>query len=136
MLPRWKWTPALTLVAPVFHAVLYTSGMILLNLHQTASGDEAIDLTSYHGVVTMFTNPNVVFVGWVHYVVFDCLVGRMMVMDSVQLGASITFHILVVVPSLLLTLMAGPMGWLTYMGFRQIFLIPSAKSETFKVKLF
>jgi hypothetical protein len=131
-LPRWKWTPTLSLLAPIFHAAIYTSGMIMLNIN--APDDHEVDFFTFEGVFRMFQNPNVVFIGWVHYIVFDCLVGRMIVMDSVQLGCSITFHVLAVIPSLFFTFMAGPMGWLLYMGLRQVFLSPSAAPT--KEKLF
>lgn len=123
-LPWWQLTPSLCLVPLLLQAAVYTSGMIMLNLNAPDVFD--MDIFTYQGVVRAFQNPNVVFIGWVHYAVFDCLVGRMIVMDSVQLGGGMKFHVLAVIPSLVFTLMAGPMGWLLYMGLRQMFLIASA----------
>lgn len=135
-LPRWKWTPALTLIVPIFHAVIYTTGIIMLNVNSTTS--EQPDFSTYEGVVTLFKDPNAVFLGWIHFVIFDSLVGRMVVMDSIQLGASTTFHIFAVIPSLGLVFLLGPMGWLIYMGLRQVFLVPtpSTKSGPTKAKIF
>ena len=60
------------------------------------------DFSSLEGVVTMFRDPNGVFCGWVHYVVVDLLVARMEVMDFVQRGASVRFHILMMIPCIIL----------------------------------
>jgi len=123
--PRWKWTPSLVLIAPLLHSVIYVSGLVSI----MTSGDGGVDFSSFEFVVQMFKNPNAVFVGWTHYLVFDCLVGRMIVMDSVLCGASLVFHFLAIVPSLFLTLMFGPTGWLTYMLLRQAFLAPQKAGE-------
>merc|ERR1711976_891085 len=84
ILPRWKWTPSLVLIAPLIHSIIYISGLISLLL--SGDGDEAIDFSTFESVVKMFKDPNAVFVGWTHYIVFDCLVGRMIVMDSIASG--------------------------------------------------
>ena len=54
--------------------------------------------------------------GWIHYLAFDLMVGRWIVKDSIDEHIS---HVLVV-PCLILTLMAGPVGWLLYCLVRRI----------------
>lgn len=126
LFPRWKYTPTLTLIPPLIHAAIYTVSIVNLML---SSDDEQADFMTLKGVVEMFANPNVVFIGWVHYIAFDLLVGRGICMDSVSRGASTVFHVLVVIPSLFLTLMAGPAGFLLYAIIRTIAL-PEPKEKT------
>ena len=131
--PRWRWTKFITVLPPLFHAYVYVGGMISLALFSNYPDPEPIDFSTLLGVIKMFQDPNNMFVGWVHYVVFDLLVGRMMVFDSIERGASLTFHYLVMVPCLALTLLFGPTGWLLYMGIRQVFL-PEKQPTPEKIK--
>ena len=48
---------------------------------------------------------------WVHYLVFDLLVGRGIVADAHANGIGIVGHWLFVVPCLFFTLMLGPSGF-------------------------
>ena len=52
--------------------------------------------------------------GWIHYLAFDFLVGRVVLADAQRRG----IHHLLVVPCLLLTFMLGPTGYLVYAGVR------------------
>jgi hypothetical protein len=136
--PRWKYTPTLSLVVPCLHSILYVSSLVSAVQHDK-SGDD-IDFFTFQGVVKAFDNPNVVFAGWVHYIVFDCLVARMIFLDSIQRGASLSMHFVVVVPCMFFTLMVGPTGFLMYTVLRQIAL-PVKESEgrsddDVKVKVF
>jgi len=127
-LPRWKWTPSVTLIIPILICMMYTSGMIFY-ISDTTNQDT--DLFTFEGIVNAFQNPNLVFIGWIHYLAFDCLVGRMILLDSIRLTMTTTtlttigFHILVVIPSLFFTLMLGPIGFLLYMTARIILWNPS-----------
>lgn len=122
VVPRWEWTATLSLVVPLAVCVVYASGMLLFALDER---NQETDLFSFQGVVKAFQNPNLVFLGWIHYIAFDCLVGRMMVLDSIELGVSTTFHIIVMVPCLFFTLMLGPIGFLLYATVRQLVMRPS-----------
>lgn len=130
--PRWKHTPTLTLMGPIIHAVIYTlSALSVMLAGDDGDGNSApVDFSSLEGVVALFKDPNGVFVGWVHYVVYDALVGRWIAQDSVERGASSMFHALVIVPCLLLALMFGPMGWLLYISMVRTFLLPSNNEST------
>lgn len=125
VLPRWKWTPTLTLIPPLIHAAMYMFSIATLML----TADEQGDLFTFEGVVAAFKDPNVVFIGWVHYLVFDLLVGRAISMDAITRGCSGFLYLICVVPCLFLTLMAGPVGFLLYAIFRTIAL-PEPKEKT------
>lgn len=134
VLPTWKYTPALTLVTPIIHSIVYVG--CLLSSIMAAGGTDEIDFSSLQGVVTMFKDPNVVFIGWIHYIAFDLLVARMICLDSVDRqrrrrdgrssSSSSTFsilvHILFVVPCMFATLMFGPTGFLLYMTLRPVLM--------------
>mmetsp|Transcript_8723 Transcript_8723/g.12848 ORF Transcript_8723/g.12848 Transcript_8723/m.12848 type:complete len:110 (+) Transcript_8723:8-337(+) len=96
---------------------------------------DAPDFSTFEGVVNLFKDPNGVFVGWIHYVVFDALVGRWIALDSVDRGCSLLVHVFVIVPVIFLTLMLGPMGWLLYVAVVRTLLLPSSnKNDTTKAK--
>lgn len=117
--PQWKWTPTLTLVTPMFHSFLYAGA--LFSLMFFSEDPPTMDFGSLDGVVRTFQDPNVVFVGWVHYIAFDALVGRMILLDSLRCQVSLAFHIFGVIPCLLLCFFFGPVGFFLYMLLRKIF---------------
>lgn len=127
--PRWEWTPALTLVGPVFFAAMYALSATSLMLF---GGDGAtdIDFSSLEGIVNLFRDPNGVFVGWIHYVAYDALIGRWIALDAAARGCSLSMHAVAVVPCLFLALMFGPMGWLLYLAVVRPFLPGAAASDT------
>eukprot|EP00526_Cylindrotheca_closterium_P023312 CAMPEP_0113601244 /NCGR_PEP_ID=MMETSP0017_2-20120614/126_1 /TAXON_ID=2856 /ORGANISM="Cylindrotheca closterium" /LENGTH=157 /DNA_ID=CAMNT_0000509525 /DNA_START=33 /DNA_END=503 /DNA_ORIENTATION=+ /assembly_acc=CAM_ASM_000147 len=121
-LPQWRWTPTLTLVTPILQSLLYALGIFSMILFPQDPDAAQLDFFSLEGVVTGFSNHNIVFVGWVHYFVSDALVGRMVLLDSLSRNASTKFHIFGVVPSLFFCCMLGPVGFGLYMILRSIFL--------------
>lgn len=111
-LPKWKYTPTLAKAAALFQSGLYASCLIA-SIASGNSGD--IDFTSLSGIVKMFSNPDVVFIGWVHYLAFDLMMGRMMLQDFMEReGWSYLKHALIMVPCLWTTLMFGPTGLVLY----------------------
>ena len=89
--PTWKYTPALSLVVPIIHSFIYVGSlfslMMMASSKKITDDDEEQadpDFTTLQGVVTMFKDPNIVFVGWIHYIAFDLLVARMICMDSIE----------------------------------------------------
>jgi len=127
--PRWKWTSTITLAGPIFFALMYTLGVISMMLIGEEDAPE-IDFSSLEGIVNLFKDPNGVFVGWVHYVVYDALIGRWITLDSVDRGCSLVMHVLVIVPCLFLALMFGPMGWLLYLAVIRPFLLNTAATSS------
>jgi Domain of unknown function (DUF4281) len=72
--------------------------------------------SSLSAVATLFSSPGVLLAGWVHYLAFDLLVGRVIVDDGRQRGV----HRLAMLPPLVLTFLFGPLGLLTYLGLRAV----------------
>ena len=66
--------------------------------------------SSLAGVSALFANPAFMLAGWIHYLAFDLLVGRVILADAQRRGIP---H-LAVVPCLVLTFMFGPLGYLLY----------------------
>jgi hypothetical protein len=60
--------------------------------------------------------PHMMLAGWIHYLAFDFLVGRVVLADSQRRGIP---HLLVV-PCLALTFLLGPAGYLTYAAVRLV----------------
>mmetsp|Transcript_27373 Transcript_27373/g.64343 ORF Transcript_27373/g.64343 Transcript_27373/m.64343 type:complete len:227 (+) Transcript_27373:51-731(+) len=115
--PGWEYTKSAALVAPVINAVMYVIVVAFLITHPPPDAP-AVDFGSLSSIVTAFQNPDGVFAGWLHYCVFDPLVGLGEVLDSQQNKVP---HALVV-PCLILTLLLGPMGFLLYLAVRSVTL--------------
>jgi Domain of unknown function (DUF4281) len=126
ILPRWKYTPILTLVAPLINAAVYALSITALMMGNE-TGDQP-DFSTLDGVVQLFQNPNGVFVGWVHYLVFDLLVGRAISMDAIDRGASNVVYAIAVVPCIFMTLYLGPVGFLMYSLVRTILTMLGSSS--------
>jgi hypothetical protein len=60
--------------------------------------------------------PGMLLAGWIHYLAFDFLVGRVVLADSQRRGIP---HLLVA-PCLFLTFMLGPTGYLAYAAVRLV----------------
>jgi len=71
---------------------------------------------SLNGVMELFTNKTAVTAGWVHYLVFDLMVG----IWEKKNGMKYNIHHLLLVPCFLLTFMLGPLGLLLYLLIRFI----------------
>jgi hypothetical protein len=78
----------------------------------TLGGEGGMD--SIASVREGFEHDGVLLLGWVHYLVFDLFIGAWEVRDAQKQGIS---HFLIV-PSLVLTLLLGPIGLLTYLTIR------------------
>lgn len=91
-------------------AVTYT---VLLVRALTGDGFSG-DLTTLAGLTEGFSRPEAVLVGWVHYLAFDLWVGSWAIEDA---GKRRIPH-LAMLPVLVLTLLAGPVGLLVYLGLR------------------
>ena len=115
VLPHWSWTGHIvhSIIIPIILGVAYTwffaSGAF--------SGDQGGGFGSLDQLMILFTQPAAVLAGWIHYLVFDLFVGAWEVRDAKRRGLN---HLLVL-PSLFLTLMAGPMGLLLYLLTRAAF---------------
>ena len=111
-LPRWRHTPAVTLGFVVLYSAMYA--VLLLQRALAAPLPEGAGFGSLEAVVALFSDRDVVFAGWTHYIAFDLFVGRHIILDSQRTGLP---H-LAVLPLLPLTLMAGPAGLALYTGLK------------------
>ena len=75
-------------------------------------------------VAALFQKPELLLAGWIHYLAFDLFIGGWEIRDSQRLGIP---HLLMI-PSLVMTFMLGPIGLLFY------FAIRSAKTRALKLE--
>jgi len=105
ILPRWRWTRIVAAYAvPAALGVVYL--LIMLQEFDLDGGG----FGSLAEVSRLFENPWMLLAGWIHYLAFDLFIGAWEVRDATRL------HIphLYVIPCLLLTFLAGPVGLLLY----------------------
>jgi hypothetical protein len=105
-LPQWKWTQRIVVagILPLLLGIVYLS-IILLHF-----GDSGGDFNSLNGVMQLFTSKWGVTAGWIHYLAFDLFIGSWELSNGQKNG----IHHLVLVPSLLLTFLFGPIGLIVY----------------------
>ncbi|WP_374599367.1 ABA4-like family protein [Brevundimonas sp.] len=105
----------LVLVARVIGVALaLTYAGLLIGSIVGGGMSEGGGFTSLAGVAALFSRPEAVLVGWVHYLAFDLWVGAWAIEDAGRRGVP---H-WAMVPVLFLTLMAGPIGLLVYLAVR------------------
>src|SRR6516165_5969852 len=97
-------------IVPSLFAVPYTA--IIVSTFGRAPGG----FSTLAGVGMLFSNPWLLFAGWVHYLAFDLLIGSWELQDAHEHGIS---HLLVL-PCLALTFLFGPAGWLLYTILRSV----------------
>jgi hypothetical protein len=79
-------------------------------------GPQESSFFTLEGVTRIFTTPRTIIACWVHYLIFDLFVGAWIARDRARLGLP---H-LASVPSIVLTLLFGPVGLLTWIVIRGI----------------
>lgn len=138
--PRWKYTSSLTLIPPFIQALIYVWAFIHVGLISESMNEPTNSSMKPFGLEHIYTlfsyHPDFVFVGWVHYLCFDLLVGRGITLDIIQRNKSSTITLYVILlPCLFLTFVAGPIGFLLYMII-QLFLpyLSSTSSSNTKSK--
>lgn len=102
------------ILLPLMLSAIYL-GLILLHFRGAQGG-----FGSLADVATLFQKPELLLAGWIHYLAFDLFIGGWEIRDSQQNGIP---HLLMI-PSLVMTFMLGPIGLLFY------FAIRSAKTRT------
>lgn len=134
--PTRKVAHAATLLIPLFHSTLYALCVLSVSMYPDQQAQQqqqaAPDFSTLRGVAEMFrTSADAVFLGWTHFVAFDLLVGRWIVLDYIAVAAAASsssnsynyvLHWIAVVPCLLLTLLLGPVGLLSYAILKFLFL--------------
>ncbi len=74
--------------------------------------------SSLPDVALLFSDPWLLLAGWVHYLAFDLFVGSWIVRDARDRQIRHLF----LLPSLALTFLFGPGGWLSYLLLRGVLL--------------
>ena len=109
-LPGRRWAErASAWVVPGVLAASYVA-IIASSWGQSSGG-----FSSLADVALLFEDPWLLLAGWIHYLAFDLLIGNWIVRDAQQRGLSHGW----VLPSLVLTFLFGPAGWLSYLGLRR-----------------
>lgn len=116
LVPGWRHTQRVALISPTIHAILYSA--LLVHLTRFPPPGLAVDFSSLEGIMRGFATADGAFAGWLHYCVFDPLVGLGIVLDARQNRVPHLFC----VPCLLLTMFAGPMGFVGYLLLRNALL--------------
>ena len=106
--PRWHITRdwAAPVIAPIIIGAVY----VWLMMNNFSSAPEGAGFGSLAGVALLFSVPELLLAGWIHYLAFDLFVGAWEVKDAQQAG----IHHVAVIPCLFATLMFGPGGLVLY----------------------
>ena len=104
----------LVAAARVVAVVLAFGYVIGIAAALTASGGPMPDLTTLSSLAHAFSTPRVMLVGWVHYLAFDLWVGAWETEEAGRRGMP---HA-ALVPCLVLTFLAGPVGLLLFLVLR------------------
>ena len=123
LMPRKTMVSALVLYLGVgLLCLVYTIGFIAvfggLADPQRPAGVPPPDLTDYSiaGLRPFFMSDAGILIGWTHYLAFDLFVGRWIAKDADDRG----FSRLAQIPFLFATLMAGPIGLLSWLATRKL----------------
>ena len=112
--PRWKVTQFAvhSIAIPVILGLTYA----WLLWRATMGGEGAVgsSFSSLAGVMALFSAPVAATLGWIHYLIFDLFIGAWESRDAQRRGIS---HWLVI-PCLVVTLLAGPIGLMLYLLLR------------------
>ena len=114
--PRWRGTDlvAHSALYPVAYGLIYL-GAVAASLASPAAMDAGVDFTTMEGVAAIFSHPLGILAGWTHFLVFDLFVGAWEARDARRRGIA---H-WKLVPCLVFTFLAGPLGFLIYLAVRR-----------------
>lgn len=113
------WRRGLAVLAARWAAAILAGAYASLLVAQFARGTGGMDFATFASIDALaaaFGQPEVLVVGWAHYLAFDLWVGSWIVEDA---GARRIGHPWVA-PCLLLTFLAGPVGLLSYLVVRTV----------------
>ncbi|MBD2394431.1 DUF4281 domain-containing protein [Cyanobacterium aponinum FACHB-4101] len=123
-LPNWQWTQKIMKSYVIFLPLIF----VYIYLFITGLNSESIEVLSnpkLTDLAQVFSNPNITFAGWVHFLVLDLFLGRYIYWQG-QTEKIWTIH------SLILCLFAGPIGFLSHIitRFIQLSIIQKTEAET------
>jgi hypothetical protein len=112
LLPGQRWVVEILarVVIPLIIAAIYL--FLMASNYATAPADAGFG--TLDAVASLFTIRGLLLAGWIHYLAFDLFVGSWEVSDARANG----IHHLLVVPCLLATFMAGPIGLALYFAIK------------------
>lgn len=109
--PMRRWAdPLCGFIVPALFAACY---LVLLAANFGSAGG---DMGTLAGVQTLFSQPNMLLVAWLHYLAFDMFVGGWISRTGDAEGVSPWL----LTPILLLTLFFGPVGFLLFVLLRLV----------------
>jgi hypothetical protein len=117
---RWAAHVVSGWVIPALLACFYVAILV------TQWGQSPGGFSSLSDVGQLFGNRWLLLAGWVHYLAFDLLVGGAIVRDAERRRVP---HLLVV-PTLALTFLFGPAGWLLYQVLRAALRARAVEGES------
>ena len=109
--PKWHRTE---LVAFICALVLVVASACFTFAYIRSGVSEGGSLFSFNGFKNLFRSTEMLLTGWLNYLSFSLLIGTWQCRDARELKIPHIF----VVPSLLLTMIAGPTGLLLYLLVR------------------
>lgn len=118
--PKKSWRPLVVYSIAVLMALVYAV-YVLSGLDQF----NAEAFSTLAGVKALFATDQAILTGWIHYLVFDLLVGHWLLQESQKHNIPHAWMI----PCLLLCFMFGPVGFLAYTLVRSIYRF-KAKTST------
>jgi Domain of unknown function (DUF4281) len=110
--PRGRYTEQVVSVA----ILLFILAAICVIWKNINTGRQEGDFLSLEGLTRFFQNQDLMLAGWLNYLAFSLCAGIWQINDAREIKLA---HLLVV-PGLLLTLLAGPVGLLVYFLIRRI----------------
>jgi hypothetical protein len=114
-LPNWQLGRQLVIgIIVSLLCIIYSYLVFFGKRHDDPSLKVRGSFWSLNGVLGLFKSPRAVLAGWIHYLVFDLMIGLFI------LGNAAAYNIShwMLVPCLLLTLLFGPAGLLAYLLLR------------------
>jgi hypothetical protein len=113
--PRWRGTEVAvhSIAVPVVLGLAYA--WLLAQVWLFGAAAPGTNYTTLAGVMALFRSPTGAVMGWIHYLVFDLFVGAWQARDAARRGVP---H-WAVMPCLIVTLLAGPVGLLLYLAVRR-----------------
>lgn len=104
----------LVAAARVVAVVLAVGYAVMVAVALAKGGGSLPDLTTLRGLAGAFSDPHVMLIGWVHYLALDLWTGAWEVEEAGRRGMP---H-WAVLPALVLTFLAGPIGLLLFLALR------------------
>ena len=113
--PRWSWTRRIV-TEPLAYAPLAVVYTVLVAVNAAEVVPVIVADPRLETVAPLLATPAGATIAWVHFLAFDVFVGRWIYLDAQERGR----HPLLTAPVLVLSLMFGPVGFLSYLVLRSL----------------